>query len=70
MEDQQTKDGAEKKPVSKLKEGAQAEEFILGNANGNGINPNPLESGNTPEWDHGTAQNEQYKKDATSEDEE
>jgi|GEM_PF-6840260 len=51
----------------KEKEGAKAEGFIISNSNGNGINPNPLESGNAPEWDKGTDQSEQYKSDSTEE---
>ncbi len=46
-----------------------AEEFIMSNSNGNGINPNPIESGNASDWETGTVQNEQYKKDASSSEE-
>ncbi|PWG79160.1 hypothetical protein [Pararcticibacter amylolyticus] len=43
-----------------------AEEFIISNSNGNGINPNPIESGNASDWETGTMQNEHYKEDASS----
>jgi len=51
----------------KNKPGAQAEQFITNHANGNGINPNPTEDGNAPEWEKGTQQNEQYKSDSLKE---
>ena len=48
----------------KDKQGARAEEFIISNSNGNGINPNPTEDGNSPEWDKGIEENNDYKADA------
>lgn len=48
----------------KDKAGARAQEFITNHANGNGINPNPTEDGNSPEWEKGTEENEGYKSDA------
>lgn len=49
------------------KSGAKTEEFIIDNANINGINPNPTESGNSPEWDKAIKESEKYKSDAKDE---
>ena len=46
-------------------DGADNEQYIINNANGNGINPNPIESGNEPEWIDGRRQNDDYIEDAT-----
>lgn len=51
------------------KDALAAEEFIMSNSNGNGINPNPIESGNASDWETGTMQNAHYKKDASSSEE-
>jgi len=51
----------------KNKTGARIEEFIISNANGNGINPNPIECGNSSEWDKGMQENEDYQLDALNE---
>ena len=37
----------------KEQEAAEIEKFITNNSNGNGINPNPVESGNSPYWSKG-----------------
>ena len=52
-------------PKQEQREGADNEQYIINNANGNGINPNPLESGNKPEWIDGRKQNDDYIADAT-----
>ena len=49
------------------KTGARIEEFIISNSNGNGINPNPIESGDSSEWDKGIQENEDYQADALDE---
>jgi len=49
------------------KTAAKIEEFIINNSNGNGINPNPIESGNSPEWDKGIEESENYERDAQDE---
>ena len=54
-------------PNQEQREGADNEEYIINNANGNGINPNPTESGNNPEWIDGRKQNQKYIDDAGSE---
>ena len=54
-------------PNQEMSEGADNEQFIINNSNGNGINPNPTESGNKPEWIDGRKQNEDYIEDATEE---
>ena len=51
----------------KDKVGARIEEFIISNSNGNGINPNPTESGNSPDWDTGIKENDDYQADALDE---
>jgi hypothetical protein len=53
-------------PNQEAKEGADNEEYIINNANSNGINPNPVESGNNPEWIDGRKQTESYIHDATN----
>jgi len=52
-------------PNQEKTEGADNEQFIINNSNGNGINPNPTESGNKPEWVDGRKQNDDYIEDAT-----
>lgn len=52
-------------PKQEQREGADNEQYIINNANGNGINPNPLESGNEPDWIDGRKQNDDYIEDAT-----
>lgn len=43
---------------------AEIEKFVISNSNGNGINPNPIESGNSGDWDKGVEESEKYKSDA------
>ena len=52
-------------PNQEKSDGADNEQYIINNANGNGINPNPLESGNEPDWIDGRKQNDDYIEDAT-----
>jgi hypothetical protein len=52
-------------PQQQSRDGADNEEFVINNANGNGINPNPIESGNKPEWIDGRKQTEDYIRDAS-----
>ena len=52
-------------PNQEKREGADNEQYIINNANNNGINPNPLESGNQPEWIDGREQKDDYIEDAT-----
>ena len=52
-------------PNQEQREGADNELYIINNANSNGINPNPLESGNEPEWIDGRKQTDDYIDDAT-----
>lgn len=52
-------------PNQEKTEGADNEQFIINNSNGNGINPNPTESGNKPEWVDGRKQSDDYIEDAT-----
>ena len=52
-------------PNQEKAEGADNEQFIINNSNGNGINPNPTESGNNPDWIDGRKQNDDYIEDAT-----
>lgn len=65
----QNKPGISTTPYPNLEksEGADNEQFIINNSNGNGINPNPQESGNKPEWIDGRRQNEEYIDDASKE---
>lgn len=51
----------------KTQTGAKIEEFIISNSNGNGINPNPIESGNSGDWEKGAEESERYKSDAEDE---
>lgn len=48
----------------KSKSVLKTEDFITDNANINGINPNPTESGNSPEWDKGIEESQDYRSDA------
>ena len=52
-------------PNQEKAEGADNEQFIINNSNGNGINPNPTESGNDPNWIDGRKQTDDYIADAT-----
>jgi hypothetical protein len=52
-------------PNQEKREGADNEQYIINNANGNGINPNPIESGNEPDWLDGRKQNDDYLRDAS-----
>ena len=65
----QKKEGTESvnhsEQVKKHQENTAIEEFIINNPNGNGINPTPMESGNSPEWDKGIQQSKDYEDDST-----
>lgn len=52
-------------PNQEKAEGSDNEQFIINNSNGNGINPNPTESGNDPNWIDGRKQSDDYIADAT-----
>ncbi|MBC8054526.1 MAG: hypothetical protein H7Y13_15810 [Sphingobacteriaceae bacterium] len=52
-------------PNQEQREGVDNEKFIINNSNSNGINPNPIESGNEPDWVDGRKQGEDYIDDAT-----
>ena len=51
----------------KNKTAAKTEEFIIANSNGNGINPNPIESGNSGDWEKGIEESKKYESDAQDE---
>ncbi|WP_256011300.1 hypothetical protein [Desertivirga xinjiangensis] len=53
-----------KEKEDKSKSVLKTQDFITDNANINGINPNPTESGNSPEWDKGIEESEDYRSDA------
>lgn len=56
------------KESSQAPEGNEVENLVTNNANGNGINPSPVESGNNPEWSAAKEQTDEYIKDSGAED--
>ena len=64
LENQKKEPLPEEQPPAGKKDGENIENFITSNSNGNGINPNPTESGNDPEWEPGIESNTTYKDDS------